>query len=157
MKGNFNVDEAFFIIDSNNLEKVETKFYGYCVTEQGIIEDIEDLEDKEIKPEGAYIYIYKSGKEITIKQDYIGAYGLYLYKDNEYFAISNSFIYLVDYIKKQKEHRITFNKKYADAFITAVLCSYAYSETMVNEIELLDRRAVVNIDIKNKLIIKKIL
>ena len=58
MKGNFNVDEAFFIIDSNNLEKVETKFYGYCVTEQGIIENIEDLEDKEIKPEGAYIYIY---------------------------------------------------------------------------------------------------
>lgn len=150
MKGNFNVDEAFFIIDSNNLEKVKTKFYGYCVTEQGIIEDIEDFEDKEIKPEGAYIYIYKSGKEITIKQDYIGAYGLYLYKDNEYFAISNSFIYLVDYIKKQKEHRITFNKKYADAFITAVLCSYAYSETMVNEIELLDRRAVVNIDIKKK-------
>lgn len=100
--------------------------------------------------EHIYIYIYKSGKEITIKQDYIGAYGLYLYKDNEYFAISNSFIYLVDYIKKQKEHRITFNKKYADAFITAVLCSYAYSETMVNEIELLDRRAVVNIDIKKK-------
>ena len=150
MKGNFNVDEAFFIIDSTNLEKVETKFYGYCVTEQGIIENIEDLEDKEIKPEGAYIYIYKSGNEITIKQDYIGAYGLYLYRNENYFAISNSFLYLVDYIKRQKEYRITFNKKYSDAFITADLCSYVYSETLVNEIGLLDRNVEVNIDIKNK-------
>ena len=56
----------------------------------------------------------------------------------------------MDYIKKQKEHRITLNKKYADAFITADLCSFAYSETLVHEIELLDRSAIVNIDIKNK-------
>lgn len=58
MERNFNINEAFFVIDSNNLEKVETKFYGYCVTEIGIIENVEDLEGKEIEPEGAYIYIY---------------------------------------------------------------------------------------------------
>ena len=97
-----------------------------------------------------YIYIYKSENEITIKQDFIGAYGLYLYKDEEYFAISNSFIYLVDYIKKQKSHKITFNKEYADAFIVADLCSFAYSETMVNEIRLIDRSTVITININDK-------
>ena len=147
MKGNFNVDGAFFVIDSDNLKDVQTKFYGYCITENGIIENVEDLEGKEIKPEGAYIYIYKSGNEITIKQDYIGAYGLYLYKDNEYFAISNSFMYLVDYIKKKKEHKITFNKKCADAFINSDLCSLSYSETLINEIEIIDRNAIIIINI----------
>lgn len=97
-----------------------------------------------------HIYIYKSENEITIKQDFIGAYGLYLYKDEEYFAISNSFIYLVDYIKKQKSHKITFNKEYADAFIVADLCSFAYSETMVNEIRLIDRSTVITININDK-------
>lgn len=62
MEVNFDVDKAFFVIDSNNLENVETKFYGYCVTEQGIIESAEDLDKIELKPEGAYIYIYINRK-----------------------------------------------------------------------------------------------
>lgn len=73
---------------------------------------------------------------------------MYLYQDQDYFAISNSFIYLVDHIKK--DHKITFNKEYADTFIVADLCSFAYSETMVNEISLIDRSTIVTIDVIDK-------
>lgn len=55
---------------------------------------------------------------------------------------------LVDWIKTS--HKFTINQDYANYFIFAGLCSAAYSETMVNEISVLDRSAVIGIDIKKK-------
>ena len=33
------IDENFFVIDSNNVEKVESHMYGYSVSEKGILTD----------------------------------------------------------------------------------------------------------------------
>ena len=35
----FNVEQEFFIIDSDNLQDVKTKLYGYSVQDTGIYED----------------------------------------------------------------------------------------------------------------------
>lgn len=148
----FSVSDNFFVISSDNLEPVHTRLYGYCISNSQVIVDTEDIRDGKysLSPEEAYVYIERQDDSIFIYQDFVGCYGLYLYREGDYWAISNSFIYLLDYVKKS--HKITFNKEYADLSLISDVCVSSYLETLVNEIRCLDRSAVVKIDIKSKTI-----
>ena len=144
-QASFKAEQNFFIIDSEKLTEVSTQWYGFAVVGNKLVQSISDLEGSLPAGEGAYIYIKRTDDNIYIYQDFIGCYGVYLYRYNNYFAISNSFLRLVDYVKKT--HPITLNKDYCNSFLCSGFCSISYSETMIKEIELLDRSAVVNIDI----------
>lgn len=138
-----------FLFDSNNLENVDTKLYGFAFNNCDEIVTQNTLhENDKITPNGAYVYIDVKNDEIIIKQDFIGAYGIYLYKNGSYFAFSNSFIKLAEYLKDKEI--LTFNKEYAEAFLFTGLCSFAYGETLINEIEVLPRNFKIIINKKNK-------
>lgn len=139
------LENEFFVIDSNNLN-VETKLYGFIITENAIITDKDVPLDKKYDEMGgsSYVYILNKGDELIIKQDVWGSYGLYLFKKENYFAISNSFLKLVEYIKES--YPLTMNFNYANAFLPADLCSIAYKETLINEIEILPRHIEVTIN-----------
>ena len=100
------IKNEFFIIYSDNLEAIESKLYGYMITENGIItnESIQDYlniqNGSELSKDGSYVWVKRNGDEITIYQDFIGSYGLYMFKEDDYFAISNSFLRLVEYLKE---------------------------------------------------------
>lgn len=136
----------FFIIDSLNLNQIESKLYGFSIKDGKIIEN-DNFDNEILDGTGAYVQIQVNENEIGISQDFIGSYGLYLYKSKDYFAISNSFIKLVDYLKNNNKN-ITFNKGYADSFLFAGLCTFLYEKTLVNEIEVIPRN--------NKIIISKL-
>lgn len=144
----FHIHKEFFVIDSNNLEQVESKLYGYAILNNILIEDITILGEQDPKGNGAYVCVRKYPEKITIHQDFIGSYGLYLYKEQDYFAISNSFIALLDHIKLN--HKITFHQDFANYMISAELCSASFADTMIEEIKLLDRSAIVTISIDTK-------
>ena len=73
------VEDNFFIIDSNNLNDIKTKLYGYYLSE-----DKNPPKDKlNLNGLGAYLYVLVNEKEITIYQDYIGCYGLYFFQDKD--------------------------------------------------------------------------
>ena len=144
----FQIDRAFFVMDSQSLDSVQTALYGYTILGGAIIEDPAALENVELTGDGAYVYIRRKGDTIRICQDFIGSYGLYLYRDGNYFALSNSFLYLVEYLRQKRP--LTFNHRYAGAFLATELCVTAYSDTMVEEIELLDRSAVLDIRITDR-------
>lgn len=141
----FQLDKAFFVIDSESLDSVRTAFYGYTILNGAIVENPEALENTELAGDGAYVYIRREGNSIRICQDYMGSYGLYLYRDGDYFAVGNSFLYLVEYLKQKR--KLTFDHRYAGAFLATELCVTAYSDTMIREIELLDRSAILDIQI----------
>lgn len=105
----FDINSEFFVIDANNLEKVSSKLYGFCLDNSHIVLDIKDLH-KDFGNEGAYVYVKNDDNIITVKQDFVGCYGIYIFRQDDYFAISNSFMYLVDYLKKN--YKLTFNKDY---------------------------------------------
>ena len=107
-------------------------------------------EGRNVPAEGAYVFVKRTAGTIVITQDFVGCYGLYLFRDGDFWVLSNSFLYLVDALKKS--HRLTLNKEFADHFLVSGLCAQAYSETLVNEISLLDRAAVVTIDIATRTI-----
>ena len=91
------INENFFIIDSNYLDEIKSHMYGFSVSTKGILTNnyyrkIGHYEEPE--PQGVYIMIRKIGDEIILNQDYCGSFGIYIYenKNNEYFALSNSFL-----------------------------------------------------------------
>ena len=95
--------ENFFVIDSNKLDDVKSHMFGYCISTDGILTDnyYKQLgRYEEPGPNGAYIMIRKINDELIINQDFHGSFGLYLFENKEtgYFALSNSFIYLEEYL-----------------------------------------------------------
>ena len=147
------INENFFVIDSNNLSTIRSHLYGYVISKNGIITDnyyqkLGEYEDPE--PQGVYIMIRKKEKEIIINQDFYGSFGIYIYenKDENYFALSNSFLLLQEYMMKKK--KLSLNKDFANHLIVTNLCSYSLEETMINEIKLLLSNTFIVINIEKK-------
>lgn len=141
-------EEHFFVIDSQNLEQTKTKLYGFTIVQNQLVRDCDSLPVVDPQGDGAYVFVKRTADTLRITQDFIGAYGLYLYRDGDYFAISNSFLRLVDHIKAS--HKISLNQDYANFFLCAEMCSVAYQETIIREIQCLDRSAEVEIHIPSR-------
>ena len=142
------LENEFFIIDSSNLDTIEQRLYGFSLTDNEVIDNQSMKDNISLDAEGAYVYVEVNKDEIKISQDFNGSYGLYLFKSDDYFAISNSFLKLVDYLKYS--HELTLNKEYAEAFLYTHLVSFAYKDTLVNEIELIARDYIIKINKNNK-------
>ena len=149
------IKQNFFIIDSNNLEKIKSIMYGFSVSIKGILTNnyykkIGYSEDPE--PQGVYIMIRKMGEEIRISQDFCGSFGLYIYenKTTGHFALSNSFLLLEEYLIGKEN--FTLNKDFADNLMISNLCTPSIYETMVNEIVLIPSNAFIVLNIKKKTI-----
>ena len=146
----FDVEKEFFLIDSNNLSQVRPKLYGYSIQATGIYED-DNLTPEAIANldgRGCYVYVEVRDGKITIKQDLNGCWGIYLFRHGDYFALSNSFFRLLDHIKYR--YPLTVNRDYCNYLMINIVSSHAYSETAVNEIQLVERNAIIQIDITKK-------
>ena len=127
--------------------------YGFSTTKEGIITDnyykkLGFYEEPE--PQGAYVMIRKNGNQIKINQDFCGCFGLYYFENikENYFALSNSFLLLEEYLVGRQNFSI--NKNFADNFIISGLCTPSIQETLINEIKELPSNKVIIIDIKTK-------
>lgn len=147
--GSYFLDE-FFVIDSFNLDTIKSRLYGYCISDVGVVEDdnLDIVKDFQPDGTGAYVFVKQEGNSIHIEQDFNGCYGLYLFQKGSYFALSNSFLLLQEYLKDF--FPLSLNKDFANYFIVASLCSMSFSETLINEIKVLRRDAVIDIDIEEK-------
>lgn len=140
--------DEFFVIDSDNLDEVNTKFYGYMISEDKVINN-ENIEDNaELTGLGAYVHIKTDENSINIFQDYAGCYGLYLFKEGNYFAISNSYIKLAEYLKNN--HKLSLNKDFANSFLFVDLVTIGYNNTLINEINVIPRNYEITINKMNK-------
>lgn len=147
------IKENFFIIDSNNLEEIQSHMYGYSISKKGILTNnyykkLGQYEEPE--PQGVYIMIRRNGDQIRINQDFSGSFGLYIYeqKNKAYFVLSNSFLLLEEYLIGKQN--FTLNKDFIDKFIISRLCSESIYETMLNEIAIVPSNAFININTKEK-------
>ena len=146
----FRPEDAFFILDSEHLEEARSAFYGFTYLDDAVTDRLEDLRGREPEADGAWVYVRREDGKITVTQDFMGSYGLYLYRQGEYFALSNSFLYLVEYLRSRRP--LTLNKEYADYLLIADLCSNVFDATLVQEITLLDRGAAVEIWIPERVL-----
>ena len=127
--------------------------YGFSISKEGILTNnyFKLIGRYDVpEPQGVYILIRKEGNKIILNQDYQGNFGLYIYEsqDKDYFAISNSFLLLEEYLlDKQK---ISINIDYANNFVISPVCSSSIYETMINEITKVPSNKMLVINIKNK-------
>ena len=131
------IEDNFFVIDSNNLKTINNHIYGYTLTKKGILTNNYYKKNgyyEDPEPQGVYIMIRKNANKIKIEQDFYGSFGLYFYenKNSEYFALSNSFLLLEEYLIGK--YNITFNKDFANNLIIAGLCTPSIHETLIKEI-----------------------
>lgn len=147
------IEENFFIIDSYNLEDVISHMYGFYVSKEGIITDnyykkIGYYDEPEYT--GAFVMIRVMKNEIWVNQDFHGSFGLYIYenKRNNYFALSNSFLLLEEYLIGKQN--ISLNKDFADNLILSYLCTTSIFETLIKEIISLPPNSFIIINKKNK-------
>ena len=143
------LEKHFFFIDSTDvsLNDVKTHLYGYCIDDfrvfDGKKDDFEYIEGKDYS--GSYVYVRKLGNEVALFQDFIGSYGLFLFRHGDYWAISNSFILLVDNIKTR--YPLSPNDDYINAsFLYDTTTHLSFSETLIKEVEVLPRNCKVIID-----------
>lgn len=87
------IHKNFFVISTDNFLNTQSRLYGYAIFDKkihinGSVNNIPTYSD------GAYINVTKQANKIHIQQDYNGSYGLYLFQKDDYFSVSNSFLYL---------------------------------------------------------------
>lgn len=143
--------DEYFVIDSNNLSSINSKLYGFALFEGNLISNFNITEDMELNGVGTYVHVRKTLNNIEIYQDFNGSYGLFVFRKDNYFAISNSFTYLVEYLKD--DYKLTLNKDFAASFFVSGLCSFIYSQTLVNEIEMMPRHYKLKIDLDTKTLV----
>lgn len=147
------IEKNFFVFDSNNLRNVQSHMYGFTLSKEGILTNNyykKIKKYKEPEPNGVYILIRRTKNEIKINQDFYGSIGLYLYENKVtgYFAISNSFLLLEEYLIGKQN--FSLNKDFADDLIIEQLCTPSINETLVKEITKLPSNIFIKINIKNK-------
>ena len=147
----FDVEKEFFLITSDKLQEVKTRFYGYSVQESGIYENDNLTEEAAagLNGCGAYLYVEAKDGEIKIRQDFNGSYQIYLYRNGDYFALSNSFLKLLEYLKDR--FPLSFNRDYANYHLATWYSNHiAYTDTLIREIQTLERDIVIEIDIQEQ-------
>ncbi len=138
--------DNFFVIDSNNLGDVQNKLYGYAfLNDRILINSSECNTDIPNDTCGCYVNVEVKNQKIVISQDYFGSYGIYYFLKDDYFAFSNSFLYLVEYLYKKYE--LSFDDEFAKAFLGQPQAVLTYTDTMVKEINLFSRNKKIIIDI----------
>ncbi len=147
--------DSFFIIDSNNFRGINDKLYGFSILNNTIVKE-EDIDSNTLLSGfGAYVHIKDYNEKISIYQDSNGSWGLYLYKYDDYFAISNSFLYLVEYLKSN--HYLSLNEDYASCLMFVENIPLTFKQTLINEIERIPSNCAVHIDkINGEILFEKI-
>ena len=140
-------EKEFFILTSDNLDEMQSHLYGFCVEDNEVV-TFNDEENVKVSGVGSYVYLKRDSDNLTVYQDFIGSYGLYLYENEDFFAISNSFLRLEEFIRERFE--ISLNEDYAKSFIVSDTVSFSFDETLINEICLIPKDYSVVINLKTK-------
>ncbi len=140
--------ERCFLIDSESLDTVESALYGYMVTDDGrlYLDELPDDPDR-ISDTGIFSLVLKNGSHITVRQDFMGSFGLYLWQDNDRFLISNSFYRLAERLKG----KLTVNRMASKALLYALNTPFLWQETLAREIRKLDALCELEIDAAGRL------
>ncbi len=137
--------DCFFVIDSEKLRDVRPGLFGVMICDGNIY--YESTVPDTITNIGYFDMITVQDELIRVRQDFLGSFGIYVYREGKHFAVSNSFFFLADYLKGRK---LTPNKEAATALFAGVYVPISYTDTLAAEIVKLDSQSEVIIDINAK-------
>lgn len=153
MESNF-IKDNFFFIDSNNLDQIKSRLYGFVFQKNKLYINYKNGITLSPHDIGVYINIVVDENSILIQQEYNGKIPIYIYRKNDYFACSNSLLFLAKTVADK--HSLSFNEKFSQYILAEDLTSTLYGDTIINEIICIPRNATLLIDKKtNRISIHK--
>lgn len=141
------LETTLFVVSSDNYRNIqESHLYGYCFTEKEFLRDCAiDTENAiSIDSPGCFIAVIKEPEQLRIIQDGTSFFQLYMYHHDNYWAVSNSFWKLCDYLKPK--HKLTLDEIYCEQFISSGVSPLTLKRTLANEIEILPPRTEIRIN-----------
>ncbi len=144
---NFIPEDYFFVFDSESLDSVRERAYGYMIRDGVIYEGTkkgDDIDSFVGGNMGAYVALKLVDDDIVITQDNFGAFGIYIYENDFYFAVSNSLYLLADHVKRT--HTLSINRDYCYAYAVLGQSTFAFTQTIYNEIKMLPRNTILHIN-----------
>ncbi len=134
------IDDNFFIIDSDSLNEIKGRLYGYIFCPNTVLSNCEWPQDEEFNNDypGIYTFITADEEQVSIKQDRLCSQQLFLYRETGLkdgsFCISNSFWKLCEYVVKKKRP-LSFNRLFAQHYLSIeTFASLDLGNTLSNEI-----------------------
>lgn len=127
------IKRNFMFISSDNCKSQKSQFYGYAISENKIYirsNPTEQLFDK--LTAGVFINIVCKENEIIIQQDYFCGFGIYIFRNNSYWAISNSLYYLIKILACR--FNLDINEEYIALYLSSSLVPPTVNETVINDI-----------------------
>ena len=129
-----------FLISSDDLETVETRMIGMMITDDGKI--WMDEMPPQRNGTGCYVLIERAKGIIRITQDHCGSFGLFLFRDESGFLLSNSFFLLAE----TAADKLSLNREYLMTLICTRECPVGHNATLAREIVRLSSDEFVEID-----------
>lgn len=143
----FDKNQHFFVIDAKDIDGIKDRLYGYAIVDGRIATDCAD--PRKLTGEGTYVAVSVSSDRVEIRQDYLGSFGLYLYRHHDFWALSNSFWLLAEHLC-HAGHTLTRNDAFVDHMVIPHTHCAAYSETPYREITCTSRNTIVTVDRKTR-------
>ena len=129
------IGEQFFVIDSNHLENIKSKLYGYTIQNGKVCEDDNINHESKESYFGTYIHIMKNWWWNKFESRYEWFFWIIYLRKFRFKRLFCDFKFLFKIINVSKEKiSLNLNYDYASAFLTTNMCSFSYTETMAQEI-----------------------
>ena len=142
------MQDRTFVIDSDCLEKEQSRLYGYMVADDGEL-FIDEIPDK-ITDTGLFCLVEREGDTLTVRQDFLTSFGLFTWSEGARFCVSNSFFRLVEHVREHCSAELSLDVNYTASLVTASDVPLAAGNTMAREISKLRSGDQVVIDIPSR-------
>lgn len=142
------MQDRTFVIDSDHLEKEQSRLYGYMVSDDGEV-FIDEIPD-EISDTGLFCLVVRDGDKLTVRQDFLTSFGLFTWSEGARFCVSNSFFRLVEHVREHCSAELSLDVNYTASLVTAADVPLACGNTMAREISKLRSGDHVVIDIPSR-------
>jgi len=139
--------EDFFLLTSENCPTMISAFYGYHYDGNAISIRANPGTLLEFESAGIFVNIQTIGDRIIIQQDFFCSFGLYIFREKGYWAISNSFYLLARFLSDK--FQLTVNDEYIALFL-ADMIPVSLTETAIREITELAQGEYVVINAQSK-------
>ena len=135
--------DILWLIDTENFDNIETKFYGWTVSENNelLLNQFPSVCDGT----GSYTYIKNYGNVVEIGQDLLGSQSIFLYCGDGFSAASNSFMRLVKHLTN-KGVKLTLNKPYMIQYMYSNEEPMSFDGTLVNEIKIVHESIMIHVE-----------
>lgn len=129
------IKNEFFYIDSNNIRDIESGMYGYSISlNDNSLKLSTSYEDNILS--GQYIKITKDeNNQIFIETDDLSSYYIFYYKNDSFWAVSNSFFTMIEKLKEY-QFELTLDKNSINTLMQSAIRTYCMYDTFISEIKI---------------------